>query len=154
MAAHSPPTFHPSRQGVNPHLTVSKEIFYCGVTDGALFDGDTKAESMATELFYDELSSCMYKTYEEFDEDLKSYSNLTIVNGKISIGPGQNKNIKASIQCTRNNIRLVLDPDLTRLPVVNASDYIKIYKHHEAYIKKSKTITEMVKPEYFANKVK
>ena len=46
-----------------------------------------------------------------------------------------------------------LNPVLTRLLVVNASVYIKIYKHHENYIKNSKTFTETAKTEYFTNKV-
>ena len=45
----------------------------------------------------------------------------------------QKNNIKAFIQWTRDHIRLVLDPALTRFSVANALDYIKRYKHHEAY---------------------
>ena len=89
---------------------------------------------MDSELFEDDFSSCVDKTYEESDEDLKSYSNLTFINGKIRLGPGQKKNIKDFIQWNRYQIRLGLYPALTRFPVVNASDYINRYKHHEAYI--------------------
>ena len=39
-------------------------------------------------------------------------------------------------------------------PVANASDVIKRYKHHDAYVKKPKTITETAKPENFKDKLK
>ena len=38
--------------------------------------------------------------------------------------------------------------------VANASDFIKRYKHYDAYIKKSKKITETTKPEKFTEKIK
>ena len=65
----------------NPHFTVADAIYDCGVTYGALFNGYTESDIMAAEPFVDDLLSCMDKTYEEFDEDLKSYFNLTVVNG-------------------------------------------------------------------------
>ena len=54
--------------GFNPHFTVVNTIFDCSVTYGALFYGNKKSDRMAAELFDDDLSSCMEKTYEEFDE--------------------------------------------------------------------------------------
>ena len=89
---------------------------------------------MASGLFDGDFSSCMDKTYEEIDEDLKSYSSLTVFYGQIRLGLGNKNNIKAFIQWTRYQIRLVLDHVLTRFTVVNASIFIKRYKHHEAYI--------------------
>ena len=47
-----------------------------------------------------------------------------------------------------------LNTTLNMFLVVNASDYINRYKHHAAYIKKSRTIIEKAKHEYFTNKVK
>ena len=61
--------------------------------------------------------------------------------------------MKAFIKSARDHIRLGLNPDLTRFPLVNASYYIKRYKHLAAYIKMSKTITETAQPENFMNKV-
>ena len=37
--------------GINPPFTVTDAISYCGVTVSALFNGDTKADSMSAELF-------------------------------------------------------------------------------------------------------
>ena len=77
-----------------------------------------------------------------------------VINKQIRPVPAQNKNIKALIKWTRDKIRFRINPDLKRFLAVNASDFIKRYKHHEAYIKNSKTITERPKPEEFTNKVK
>ena len=96
----------------------------------------------------------MDSTHEDLDDDLKSYSTLTSANGQIRLGPAQKKNIKAFIQWTRDQFRLGKDPSSTRFPVSQVSEYIKRYKHHEAYIKKSKTITENAKPAQFTDKVK
>ena len=90
----------------------------------------------------------------KLDDDLKSYSTLTVAHGQIRLTPGIKKNIKAFIQWTRDQIRLGIDPITVRFPVANALDFIKRYKHHDAYVKKSKTITEMAKPEHFTDKLK
>ena len=121
-------------EGINPPFKVADAIHDCGVMEGALFKDNTKSDRMSAELFDYYFLSCMEKTYEEFDEELKSYSNLTVVNGKIRLGPGQKNNTKDFIQWTRDQILLGINPALTRFPVVNVLDYINRYKHHAAYI--------------------
>ena len=49
---------------------------------------------------------------------------------------------------------MVLDPDLTLFTVANVAEYIKRYKHQEAYIKKSSTLTYMAKSEEFTDRMK
>ena len=94
------PHIYEMMEGTNPHFTVADVIYDCGVTYGALFNDDKKSDRMAAELFDDYFSSYMDKTYEEFNEDLDSNSNLTVVNGKIRLVFGKNNNIKAFIQWT------------------------------------------------------
>ena len=96
----------------------------------------------------------MDKTVKELYCDLKSYSTLTDVNRQIRLNPGQKNNVKAFIQWTRYQYRLGLDPALTLFSVTNISEYIKRYKHHEAYIEKSSTLTDIAKPEQFTDKMK
>ena len=143
-----------STLGANTPFTLANAMFGCGITDAVLFDSDTKASRIATELFDNDFTSCMDKTYVELDDDLKSYSTLTAAHGQIRIPTGHNKNIKAFIQWTKDQIRLGIESITVRFPVANASDFIKIYKHHDACVKKSKTITEMAKPENFTDKIK
>ena len=88
--------------GVNPPFNVTNTIFDYGVTNGDLFNDDTKSDMMAAEIFDDDFSFYMENTYNEFDEDLNSYSNLTIVNGQIRLVTGQKKNIKAFNPWTRD----------------------------------------------------
>ena len=54
----------------------------------------------------------------------------------------------------RDPIRLGIDPITVRFSVANALDFIKRYKHHDAYVKKSKMITETAKSENFTDKIK
>ena len=129
-------------------------MFDFGITDATLFDGNTKASRIANELFDNNFTSFMDKTYVELDYDLKSYSTLTAAHCQIRLTPGHKKNIEAFIQWTRYQIRLGIDPITVRFPVANASGFINIYKHHDAYVKKSKTITETVKPDKFTDKLK
>ena len=83
--------------GANPPFTLANAMSDCGITDAALFDGDTKASRIATEVFDNDFTSCMDKTYVELYDDLKSYSTLTAAHGQIRLTPGHKKNIKAFI---------------------------------------------------------
>ena len=125
-----------------------------GITDAVLFDGNTKASRIATELFDGNFTSCMDKTYVKLDDDLKSHSTLTAEHGHIRLTPGNRKNIEAFIQWTRDHIRLGIDLITVRFPVENDLDFIKRYMHHDAYVKKPKTITGTAKPENFMDKLK
>ena len=138
--------------GANPHLTLANDMFDWGITDAVLFDGDTKASRIATELFDDNFTSCMDKTYVELDDE--SYYTLTAAHIHIRLTPGHKKNIKVFIQWTRDYIRIGIYPITVRFTVANASDFIKRYKHNDAYVKKPKKITETVKPDNFTDKIK
>ena len=89
-------------------------MFDCGITDVALFDGDTKASRIDTEIFDDDFTSCMDKTYVDLDDDLKSYSTLTAAHRHIRLTPGHKNFIKTFIQWTRDQIRLVINPITVR----------------------------------------
>ena len=129
-------------------------MFDCGITDDVLFYRNTKVSRSAAELFDDNFTPYVDKTYVEIDDELKSFSTLTTTHVQISQTPGHKKNIKAFIQCMRDQIRLGIDPITVRFLVANDSDFIKRYKHHDAYVKEFKTITETAKPENFTEKLK
>ena len=80
-----------------PLQTVHGAIIACGVIDPILFNGSTKAERIALEIFDDDFYSYMDKNINELDEDLKSYSALTVNNGQISITPGIKRNLNTFI---------------------------------------------------------
>ena len=84
--------------GANPPFTFESAMFDCGITDAVLFEKNTKASRIATELFDDDFTSCMDKTYVKIDDELKLYSALTAAHGQIRLKPGHKNNIKAFIQ--------------------------------------------------------
>ena len=75
-------------------------------------------------------------------------------NSQIRLNLVHKNNVKAFIQWTRDQYRLVLDPVLTLFPVANIAEYIERYKHHEAYISKSSMLTDTTKHEQFTDKIK
>ena len=145
---------HPAAPGPNPPFTVANNIFICGVDSPMLFNTSTQAQRIAEELFDDDFSSCMDKTSTELDEELKSYSSLTVTNGQIRLAPGVKRNIRAFIQWVRDKYRLGEDPTQVTFDVNTAAIYIKRMKHHDAFIHKSKTLIETAKPEQFTEKMK
>ena len=70
-----------------PLQTVRDAIIECGVINSIFFKGSTTVERITFEVFDDDFHSCMDKTINELDEDLKSYSALTVNNGQIRITP-------------------------------------------------------------------
>jgi hypothetical protein len=83
----------------------------CGVNDEALFDGDTAAQRIATDLFGDDFVTCMDKSFTELDSEFKTYSDLTQNHltqnqGQIRLLPGTKRMIKAFIQWVRDERRL------------------------------------------------
>ena len=133
---------------------VANAMYDCSITDVTVFQGISKAACIASEVFDNDFSSCMDKTFSDLDNNLKSYSILMVTNSQIRLSPGKKKNIKAFIQWTKDQIRLGLNPAITRFPTDESADYIRRYKHHEAYIAKSKTITDTAKPQQFTDKLK
>ena len=79
-------------------FTVYDAMVLCGIDDNELFDGRTKAQRIATGVFSDDFNTCMVETMEELQEDLKSFSDLTVAEGRIRLSPGPRKHLKAFIQ--------------------------------------------------------
>ena len=87
---------------VPPAYAVLDAIILCGVDNNAVFDGDTDAERISTDLFDDSFVSVMDKTWEELDSDFKSYTDLTQLQGQIRLLPGIKRSIKGFIQWVRD----------------------------------------------------
>ena len=87
-----------------PEFTVEEAMVECDIDDEDQFEGRTAAERIASDLFQDDFKTCMDKTFEELESDLKSFSTLTQNQGQIRLTPGQKNKIKAFIQWTRDTI--------------------------------------------------
>jgi hypothetical protein len=59
----------------------------------------------------------MEMTFKELDEHFKTYSYLTVAQGRIRLCPVTRKNIRAFVQWTRDELRLGCKPNLTPFPV-------------------------------------
>ena len=55
------------------------------ITDQTLFNGSTKAQRIASEMFDDDFASCLDKSFTDIDEDLKSWCAMTVNNGQIRL---------------------------------------------------------------------
>ena len=124
-------------------------IASCGVNDVTLWNGQTKAQRIAFDMFDDAYTTCMDKTMEEVDADFKSYAELPLNQGQIRLSPGVKNKIRAFIQWARDQVRLGLDPTTQPYPVAEAANLIRRYKTHLAFTKKSKTMAESAKPDKF-----
>lgn len=135
-----------------PVQTMEQALIACGVPDdGILFNGSTKAERIANDIFDDDFNSCLDVSFDDFDSECKTYSGLTINQGQIRLTPGTKRNIKALIQWSRDKIIIGVDPSSMLFPVVQAMTYIRRYKMHQQFISKSKTISDAAKPAKFSS---
>ena len=119
-----------------------------------LFEGRTKAQRIAKEIFQDDFHTCMDKMFEDLHSDFKTYSDLTIGQGQIRLVPGIKNKIRAFIQWCRDKYRLGRDPANSPFPDAQTAALIRRYKTHEKYIKDSATIADAAKPEKFTSSTK
>ena len=102
QGSNSPPSQHPDMPGENPPFTVANAMFICGINSQKIFQGDSQAEQISSEVFDDDFMSCRAKIVKKLNDNLKSYSTLTDVNGQIYLNPGQKQSFKAFIQWNRD----------------------------------------------------
>jgi hypothetical protein len=80
-----------------PAFTVRDAVIACGVNDANLFEGSTPAQRIAADLFGNDSATCIDKSFEELDQEFKTYSDLTQLHGQICPMPGTKRMIKAFI---------------------------------------------------------
>ena len=86
-----------------PHIfNLCDAMIACGVNNVDAFLGDTPAFRLATDIFGNDFTTCMDKTFKELDSDFETYSDLTQAQGKIHLLPGIKRNIKAFIKWVRD----------------------------------------------------
>ncbi len=132
-----------------PPYTVRQAMAKCGINDTDLYETETPAKRFANELFNNSFELCMDKTIEELKSDLKQYASLGSFEGQILTTPGNIQKIHAFIQWTRDMIRTGLEPSSMEFPVGNTAILIKFFKSHQAYMDKTKTISDAAKPTKF-----
>ena len=103
--------------------TVRNLLASIGIDGIALFNGETNAERLASDMFDDNFASCINKSDEDIDSDLKTYSSMTLLQGQIRLNPGSKRNLKVAIQWVKDLLRTDNDPITTLIPnVLNTVD--------------------------------
>ena len=130
-----------------PVFTIRNAMIACGLDNHAIFAGEMQAQRFATKVFDNNFTSCMDKIFNELEDNFKSYAALTVANGQIRLTPGTKRNVNAFIQWTID--RYCLGKNLTDMayPVADSADQMRRYKHHYAFINKSKTLIDTAMPE-------
>eukprot|EP00978_Attheya_sp_CCMP212_P018785 scaffold51871_cov72-Attheya_sp.AAC.3 len=137
-----------------PAFDVHEAMTVCGINDVDLFDGDTAAARMAFDMFNNLFHSCMDKTFDEVDQDFKSYSSLTVAQGQIRLSSGIRTRVKVFIQWTRDELRLRRNPSNAHFPAQMTADYIRRYKTHLKFSRDQTTMADAAKPMKFEDPMK
>ena len=135
--------------------TVTDGLALCGVPNrNVLFQGRNAATRIASDDFGDDFVTCMDITFEDLDNDWKTYSSLTVAQGQIRLQPNVKKNICAFVQWCRDRIRTGNDPADDPFPVNEATQLIQRHSTHKLWTSKSSDKAKTCKPKQFTDKVK
>ena len=94
-----------------PVQTLEDTIIACGVIDdGTLFDGLMRPKRISMEIFGNDFDSCVNMSFSDFNEECKTFSGLTVVQGQIRLTPIAKRNIKALMEWTKGMIITGRDP--------------------------------------------
>ena len=80
-----------------PPQIVLDAMIACGCDNAVMWNGETAATRIASNVFDDDFSSCMDNSFDDLDQDLKSYASLTAANGQICLNPKAKKQIQGFI---------------------------------------------------------
>jgi len=97
--------------------TVLDAMIACGVSRQLTFQGESQALRLARDLFGDNHTACVDKTFTKLDADFKTYIEFSTNHGQIHLFPGVKSNIKAYVQWVRDEVRLGRDPSTAPYPV-------------------------------------
>ena len=134
--------------------TVIEAIIASGIDNDALWNRSTQAECIVTDVFDGDFSSCMDKTVEELNVDLKDYSVLMQIQGQIRLNPTIKRNICAFLQWCKDKHRININPSTQAFPITQTAELIHRAKTQKAYMDKSKTISDTAMPSQFTDKTK
>ena len=130
--------------------TVIDALALCGVPNGnVLFDGRNAATRISSDVFGDDFNTCMDLSFEDLDNDWKSYSSLTAAQGQIRLQPNVKKNIRALIQWSRDKIRTGQNPADEPFPVGDAMNLIQRYNTHKLWTGKASDKAKTTVRQYF-----
>jgi hypothetical protein len=104
----APAILHPP-----PAPSVRSTLVLCGVPDVGLFDGQTPAERMANDIFFEDFLAVLDTNREHITDMIKAYASLTVTNGRIILQPGVSAKIIAMTQWVRDEFNMSRYPITT-----------------------------------------
>ena len=135
--------------------TLRDVMISCGIpNDGVLFNGEDKPDRIAAEFFDNDFDSCLLMTFEDIENECKTMSSLTVMQGQVRLTPATKRNLKAFIEWAKYKLIVGENPENKIFPVADAMEYIRRRKAHQSYIEKSKTLGETAKPSKFTDDTK
>ena len=138
-------------------FTIKDALTVCGVlndTNNMVFNGANAARRISSEVFSDSFSTCHDLTLTDLEDSWKTYSGLTINQGQIRLKPGTKVNIKALIQCVRDQIRLDRNPADVEFPVEDRIDLINRFNTHKQWMDDAAGMAKTTMPKPFTDKMK
>ena len=131
-------------------FSIEDALILCGVsqTPGVVaVDRKSDAERMANEIFSNQFESCKDMSYKDITDDLKTYSTLTVNEGRIRLMVRMKKNIRALLQWVKDEFRYGRNPGMTEFPVADVENLIRRSKTFDLFVEKSSSLSSNAKPD-------
>lgn len=144
-------------QAAVPANTVTDALTLCGVlvdTANAVWNGMNAAERIAGEVFNDNFNTCVDISFSELEDSWKTYSSLTVNEGRIRLRAGTKVNIKAFVQWTRDQTRTSIDPASVPFPVGTRNALMDRYYTHRQWLDDAQGMTKTAILKNFTEKMK
>ena len=116
--------------------TLVDALTLCGVlndTANVLFNVADESTRIAADVFNDNFATCMDLSFADLEENWRTYSGLSVTEGRIRLRPGTKVNIKALVQWVRDCIRVGADPTAVPFPINNRDDLMNRYNTHKQW---------------------
>jgi hypothetical protein len=136
--------------------TVEGALTLCGVlndTNNVLFNAANALARISADIFNDNFSTCMDLSFTDLEDSWKTYSGLTVSEGRIRLLPGTKVNIKAFVQWVRDQIRIGNDPAQSPFPVNCRNDLLERYNTHKQWLKDAPDMLKSAMPKNFTEKM-
>lgn len=139
---------------IPPTFTVREALTLCGVDNETIYNGETQAQRLATNIFSDDFLVCIDKSSTSLKDDLDFYSNLTANSGRIRLLPGTKNNLLGFIQWVRGEIRMGRDPASTPFPVHTVPILLRNYHSHRRFEDQAEMRSKAARPKTFTTETK
>ena len=114
--------------------TITDAITSCGAladTIGLTVNGNNAVEMISVDVFNENFNTRVNINFSELKYNWKTYSRLTVAEGRIRLRPRTKVNIRACVQYARGEISKDENPILTLFPLAERDDLIERFDTHK-----------------------